>query len=111
MNILIHRNNIQQFYMEQLWNDDADSWYDIFDIIDKIMSVKRLKLFPQVGHVKLKQIKMFNIQHSKQFVRILKIMGSLVDMSFSIVIMTSSDCGHDRIKRKKIFEKFPWTFI
>ena len=106
MNILIHRNNIQQFYMEQLWNDDADSWYDIFDIIDKIMSVKWLKLFPQVGHVKLKQIKMFNIQHSKQFLINLKIMGSVVDMIFSVVIMTSSDYGHDRINKKIFLKSF-----
>ena len=48
---------------------------------------------------------MFKIQHSKKHVRILKIMETLVGMTFqmthSIVIMSSSDYDRNTIKNKK----------
>jgi len=38
-------------------------------------------------------------------VRILKIMETLVDMTFSVVLMTLSDCDPDSINKKNNFEK------
>ena len=51
---------------------------------------------------------MFKIQHSKKHVRILKVMKTLIYMTFSIVIMTLSDYGPDSINKKikNIFKKF-----
>ena len=44
---------------------------------------------------------MFKIQHSKKHVKIPKIMENLVDMTFFIVITTSSDYSPDNIKKQK----------
>ena len=77
----------------------------IVDIIDVIISVKKLALFSQTWHVKFNQ-KLFKVQHSKKHMRTVKIMETLVDMTISIVvftylivIMASIDYGPDSISK------------